>query len=187
MRALLYRDTFPRLVADLRSQPWKWMSRLVFLLGPWAAFWMVEILNQNDVFSDLQAWQVLMNLVWYYILFFVCRLVLGRRRRAAGLAICLSFVIGLVNHYVLRFRGRILFPADVASWKTAANVADAFDFSIDTYMEQAAVLLVAYLFLVWMCQPQPKRDKLPLPVGIVGWVFASATRLPSSLPACCLP
>lgn len=69
MRALLYRDTFPRLVADLRSQPWKWMSRLVFLLGPWAAFWMVEILNQNDVFSDLQAWQVLMNLVWYYILF----------------------------------------------------------------------------------------------------------------------
>ena len=44
---------------------------------------MVEILNQNDVFSDLQAWQVLMNLVWYYILFFVCRLVLGRLRRAA--------------------------------------------------------------------------------------------------------
>lgn len=171
MRALLYRDTFPRLVADMKGQPWKWLSRLVFLLGPWAAFWMVEILNQNDVFSDLQAWQVLMNLVWYYILFLVCRLVLGRRRRAAALAICLSFLIGLVNHYVLRFRGRILFPADVASWKTAANVADAFDFSIDVYMEQAAVLLVAYLFLVWMCQPQPKRDRLPLPIGIVAWVF----------------
>lgn len=171
MKALLYRDTFPRLLADMKGQPWKWLSRLVFLLGPWAAFWMVEILNQNDVFSDLQAWQVLMNLVWYYILFLVCRLVLGRRRRAAALAICLSFLIGLVNHYVLRFRGRILFPADVASWKTAANVADAFDFSIDVYMEQAAVLLVAYLFLVWMCQPQPKRDRMPLPVGIVAWVF----------------
>lgn len=171
MRALLYRDTFPRLIADLRRQPGKWLSRLVFLLGPWAALWMVEILNQNDVFSDLQAWQVLMNLVWYYILFLVCRLVLGRLRRAAGLAICLSFFIGLVNHYVLRFRGRILFPADVASWKTAANVADAFDFSIDSYMEQAAVLLVAYLFLVWMCRPQFKRARLPLPAGIAAWVF----------------
>lgn len=171
MRALLYRDTFPRLIADLRNQPGKWLSRLVFLLGPWVALWMVEILNQNDVFSDLQAWQVLMNLVWYYILFFVCRLMLGRLRRAAGLAICLCFVVGLVNHYVLRFRGRILFPADVASWKTAANVADAFDFSIDSYMEQAAVLLVAYLFLVWMCCPQKKRAKLPLPVGVVAWVF----------------
>lgn len=171
MRALLYRNTFPRFVADLKNQPGKWLSRLVFLLGPWVALWMVEILNQNDVFSDLQAWQVLMNLVWYYILFFVCRLVLGRLRRAAGLAICLCFVVGLVNHYVLRFRGRILFPADVASWKTAANVADAFDFSIDSYMEQAAVLLVAYLFLVWMCQPQRKRAKLPLLVGIVSWMF----------------
>lgn len=171
MRALLYRDTFPRLVADWKNQPGKWLARLVFLLGPWAAFWMVEILNQNDVFSDLQAWQVLMNLVWYYILFFVCRLLLGRIRRAAALAISLCFVVGLVNHYVLRFRGRILFPADVASWKTAANVADAFDFSIDAYMQQAAVLWVAYLFLVWICQPQRKRERVPLAVGIVSWAF----------------
>ena len=56
LRSLLYRDTFPRLAADLREQPGKWLSRLVFLLGPWASFWMVEILNENDVFSDLYAW-----------------------------------------------------------------------------------------------------------------------------------
>ena len=173
MRALLYRDTFPRLVADLKKRPGAWLSRLVFLLGPWATFWMVEILNQNDVFSDLQAWQVLMNLVWYYILFLVCRLALGRLRRAAAVAAGLSFLVGLVNHYVLRFRGRILFPADVASWKTAANVADAFDFSIDAYMEQAAVLLVAYLFLVWSCPGQTRRARLPLPVGVAGWVFCA--------------
>ena len=86
LRSLLYRDTFPRLTADLREQPGKWLSRLVFLLGPWASFWMVEILNENDVFSDLYAWQVLMNLIWYYIWFVLCRLVLGRRRRAA--AVC---------------------------------------------------------------------------------------------------
>lgn len=64
----------------------RWLARLVFLLGPWACLWMVETLNENDVFSDLYAWQVLMNMVWYYILFAVCRLVLGRNRRAAALA-----------------------------------------------------------------------------------------------------
>ena len=90
LRSLLYRDTFPRLAADLREQPGKWLSRLVFLLGPWASFWMVEILNENDVFSDLYAWQVLMNLIWYYIWFVVCRLALGRRRRAAALAAVFS-------------------------------------------------------------------------------------------------
>ncbi len=162
MRALIYGDFFPRLLADLRDQLGKWRSRLVFLLGPWACLWMVEILNENDIFQDLYAWQVLMNMVWYYTLFALCRLVLGRNRRAAALGACLAFLAGLVNHYVLRFRGRILFPADVAAWRTAANVAGGFDYSFDQYIVQAGVLLTAYLFLVWACPAQRRRAKLPL-------------------------
>ncbi len=165
LRQLLYGDIFPRLLEDWRRQPGKWMSRLIFLLGPWASFWMVEILNGNDVFSDLYAWQVLMNLIWYYIWFALCRLVLGRRRRAAALAAGSCFLVGLVNHYVLRFRGRILFPADLSAWRTAANVADAFDFSIDLEMQEAMILLTAYLFCVLFCVPQRRRDKLPRPLA----------------------
>ena len=84
---------------------------------------MVEILNENDVFSDLYAWQVLMNLVWYYLVLVLLRLVLGLRRH--GLVGGPQLLHRLVNHYVLRFRGRILFPADLTGWKTAANVAGA--------------------------------------------------------------
>ena len=161
MGTLLCRDGMLRLAANVRERPEQWLSRLIFLLGPWVSFWMVEILNGNDVFSDLYSWQVLMNLIWYYLLFLLCRLILGRRRRAAATAAGLSFFVGIVNHYVLRFRGRILFPADLTAWETAANVADAFDFSLDAAMRQGAVLLAAYLFLVWMCVPQRRRDKLP--------------------------
>ena len=127
----------------------RYLARLVFLLGPWLCLWMVEVLNQNDVFQDLDVWQVAMNLIWYYALFFVCRLILGRLRRAAALSAVLSFLVGLLNHYILRFRGRILFPADVAGWQTAANVG--------------------YLFLVWMCAPQRKRARLPLAASIPLW------------------
>lgn len=141
--------SFPKHAGD----PDRWISRLVFLLGPWAALWMVEILNENDVFQDLAAWQVLMNMIWYYLLFALCRLILGRRRRSAAVAVTLCFLVGLLNHYILRFRGRILFPADVAGWRTAANVASDFDYSLDHYIVQAAVLLVAYLFLVWPARP----------------------------------
>ena len=158
-----------RLRRDMRACPGKWGARLVFLLGPWVCLWMVETLNENDVFSDLYAWQVLMNMIWYYILFTVLRLVLGRIRRACALGICLAFLVGLVNHYVLRFRGRILFPADVTAWRTAANVADGFDYSMDAYIMQAAVLLTAYLFLVLVCPPQRKRARIPLPFALVAW------------------
>ena len=86
MGKLLHRDTLFRLAANVRERPEQWLSRLIFLLGPWVSFWMVEILNGNDVFSDLYSWQVLMNLIWYYLLFLLCRLILGRRRRAAATA-----------------------------------------------------------------------------------------------------
>jgi len=143
----------------------------VFLLGPWICLWMVEILNENDIFEDLYAWQILMNLVWYYALFVVLRLILGRNRRAAGAGVCLCFAVGLVNHYVLRFRGRILFPADVTGWRTAANVAEGFDYSADQYIVQAGILLVSYLFLVFVCSPQKKRAPLPLWTCIPLWVL----------------
>lgn len=169
MRALLYADTFPRLVRDWREDPGKWLSRLVFLLGPWVCLWMVELLNENDVFDDLAAWQVLMNMVFYYFLFTALRLILGRNRRAAALGTVLSFAFGLVNHYVLRFRGRILFPADITGWRTAANVAGGFDYSTDQYITQAAVLFTAYLFLVFFCVPQRRRKKVKLPAALLLW------------------
>lgn len=153
-----------------KKHPEAQISRLILLLGPWFCLWMVETLNENDIFKDLEFWQILMNLVWYYILFIAVRLILGRNRRAAALSSVLVFVLGLVNHYVLRFRGRILFPADVTGWRTAANVADGFDYSIDPYIMQAGVLLVVYLFLILVCPAQKKRARIKLPVAVVLWV-----------------
>ena len=169
MRVLQYNDTLSRLMRDWRENPSRWASRLVFLLGPWACLWMVEILNENNVFEDLAAWQVLMNMIFYYSIFAALRLILGRNRRAAAVGTVFCFLFGLVNHYVLRFRGRILFPADITGWRTAANVAKGFDYSADTYITQAAILLTAYLFLVFFCTPQKKRAKLPVLGCVALW------------------
>jgi len=161
MKALLYGDTFPRLWQDMKVAPGKWLSRLVYLLGPWFCFIMVEILNKNDLIEDFAPWQVFFNLIWYYILFYLARVLLGRRRRAGALITLLCFGFGLVNHYVLRFRGRIIFPADLQAWRTAANVLDGFDLSPDIYVKQALILLIAYLFLLFICPAQKKRDPSP--------------------------
>ena len=161
MKALLYGDTFPRLWQDMKDDPGKWLSRLVYLLGPWFCFIMVELLNKNDLIEDFAPWQVFFNLIWYYILFYLARVLLGRRRRAGTVITLLCFGVGLVNHYVLRFRGRIIFPADLQAWRTAANVLDGFDLSPDIYVSQALILLIAYLFLLFACPAQRKRDSSP--------------------------
>ena len=80
---------------------------------------------------------------------------------------------GAAQPLYLRFRGRILFPADVAGWRTAANVASDFDYSLDHYIVQAAVLLVAYLFLVWACPAQRRRDRMPRLAGALLILFGA--------------
>ena len=138
-------------------RPQEWCARLIFLLGPWFCFVSVEFLNKNELIADFAPWQVLFNLIWYYIVFFLFRLLLGRRRRAGVAAALVCFAVGLVNHYVLRFRGRILFPADLSAWRTAMNVADGFDFSPDIHVTQASIVLAAYLFLLAVCPGQKHR------------------------------
>ena len=167
MRALLYADTFPRLLRDMKHDPGKWLSRLVYLLGPWFCFVIVEFLNKNDLIEDFAPWQVFFNLIWYYILFYLARVILGRRRRAGAVITLLCFGVGLVNHYVLRFRGRIIFPADLNAWRTAANVLDGFDLSPDIYVNRALVVLIAYLFLLAVCPAQKRRDPTPRWLGAV--------------------
>lgn len=167
MYKLLFGKEFPQLWDDMRRRPGCFMSRLVFLLGPWFTFASVELLNKNELLRDFESWQLLFNLIWYYIIFSVFRLVLGRLRRAAVGAAVSCFAFGLVNHYVLRFRGRILFPADISGWRTAANVLDGFDLTPDIWVRQAAIVLVCYLFLVAVCPAQTRRERLPRVGGAV--------------------
>lgn len=167
MYKLLFGKTFPQLWEDMCRRPGCFLSRLVFLLGPWFTFWTVELLNQNSVARDFEGWQLLFNLIWYYIIFAVFRLVLGRLRRSAVGASLVCGLFGVVNHYVLRFRGRILFPADLSGWRTAVNVLDGFDLTPDLWMKQAAIVLTAYLFLVAVCPAQTKREALPRVGGAI--------------------
>lgn len=167
MYKLLFGKEFPQLWEDMRHRPGCFVSRLVFLLGPWFTFAAVELLNKSELLKDFEAWQLLFNMVWYYIIFSVWRLVLGRLRRAAACAAVTCFIFGLVNHYVLRFRGRILFPADISGWRTAVNVLDGFDLTADVWVKQAAIVLVVYLFLVAVCPAQRRREKLPRVGGAI--------------------
>ena len=47
------------------------LHRLLFLLGPWLAFFMVEILNKNNPFTALNPTQVTLNAIWYYSFFWL--------------------------------------------------------------------------------------------------------------------
>ena len=137
------------------------VTRLLFLLGPFVSLLMVETLNERNPFTNLDAQEWWMNLVLYAVVWLAFWLVLGRRRRAAAAGSVFFFTAGLANHYVLKFKGLILFPHDIAGLRTAANVAATYDFTPDKAIWQALGMLAAYLLLLKvLALPQSKREYL---------------------------
>ena len=147
-------------------------SRLLLVLGPWCAYAMVEVLNNNDPVNSLTATQVCFNLLWYYLIFWAVRLLIGRRNLACAVSSGLCFAFGLANHYVLTFRGRIIFPCDILGLKTAANVARDYDYTPDRAIWQALCLLGLYWLLLLAAHAldhRRGRQRLPRAVGIASW------------------
>ena len=135
------------------------LSRVLFLLGPLVALFQVELLNETNPYLNLEPDEFIMNMIWYAIVFFLSWLIFGRRRRAAVAACCFFEVIGIINHYVLEFRGRILFPHDISAIRTAVNVVDEYDFTPDNYIwGTLALMLVYFLLLKLFAVPQPERS-----------------------------
>lgn len=148
-----------RAVQEVRHHARLWWSRLIFWLSPLAALFMVEIMNEKNPFMNLNFEEFIMNMAWYVILLFVFWLMFGRRRRAATVYMLVMFVLGMVNHFVLIYRGRILFPQDITSWQTAANVAGEYDLTPDSYIWGAAAILVLWMVLIrFVMSPQYKRE-----------------------------
>ena len=123
-------------------------ARAAFLLGPWLSYIMVEVLNNNNPFTAHSTEQDLLNLIWYYLIFWLFRMLLGRKVLAGGVSAVVCFLFGLANHYVLSFRGRIIFPCDLLTLDTAAVVAKSYDYTPDKQIWIALAVLGGYLLLL---------------------------------------
>ena len=145
------------LVRPTRRAPGQAILWALFAITPFLCFFEVEILSENNPFTKLEPWQWVMNLAWYYCLLFIGFLITGRRKGAIAFDAIFSFAIGLVNHYVLQFRGRALFPIDLLSLKTAANVADNYDYTPDNSIFGALAILLVLLVSLFFLPRQKKR------------------------------
>lgn len=163
-------------------------NRLLLALGPWVSYLCMEYLNENDPFSGLNRTQLLFSMAWYYLIYWCVRMLLGRRRPAAAGSALVLFAIGLANHYVLTFRGRIIFPCDLMSLGTAVNVAAAYDYTPDRGVWIAAAILGAYMLLLLLAPREYGRKKLRRSVcaaslataGVFLYAFFCTSWLPDS-------
>ncbi|MEG1857572.1 MAG: LTA synthase family protein, partial [Pseudoflavonifractor sp.] len=154
------------------------ISRIFWALGPVAGYCMVEVLNGNHPFTDFSGLQIVLNLALYYSMALLVYLPVGRRNLSCGISTALFWCIGMANHYVTSFRGRTIFPGDLLSLQTAANVAGNYSYAFDLIQYITLGILAVFLLLLTLLPPQHGRSRLrlrsALPVTLGAALFLGA-------------
>lgn len=123
-------------------------SYLVFLISPIVSFALLEFLNENTNIFHFSLIRFCMNLIVYYMVYFIF-LTLTRRVHIASIVGFVFFTIyALINSFVQQFRGNPILPFDIYSIRTAMNVAGEYKFSLNTTQIVFVGLSLFYLIII---------------------------------------
>ena len=118
------------------------ITLLLVILPPAACFYLMEWYSHNP-FMVVRPWAQFFNIVLFLLVTIVLFLLTGKLKTAHRIGYGVAMIYGIANSYVVRFRTNPIVPWDIFSWKTAASVADNYNFMPDTRM-----VVVTLVFLV---------------------------------------
>ena len=119
-------------------------SILLWLVTPALSFFLLETLT-HSVAEDMELPLILLNLVFYYLLYGLILAVSKRSWVSLGLGSLLVMIIGLIDYYVIQFRSVPLYPWDILSVKTAMSVSDNYSYSLD---KEAVMIVACFVLLI---------------------------------------
>lgn len=124
------------------------------LIPPAAFFYLLEFYSHNP-FQEVRPWAQLFNVLLFELIAGILFCLTGRLRLSYRIEAVAAMLFGIVNAYVVRFRTNPIVPWDIFSWRTAASVADNYDFTPDTRM-----VVVTLIFMAVIAALQPVKLKI---------------------------
>ncbi len=119
---------------------------LAVILPPAVCFYLMECYSHNP-FAVVRPWAQFFNIVLFELITVLLFLLTGKLRTAHRIVFGAAMIYGIANSYVVRFRTNPIVPWDIFSWKTAASVADNYDFMPDTRMVVVTLVFLATIAL----------------------------------------
>lgn len=144
---------------------------VLFLLLPVATLCMMEFLHGTFIYN----WSPMVFLENYcfmlvlYLLFFAC---VGNIHTPVTLVNIFCYIFGMVNHFVLEFRGTPFVPADLFSAKTGMTVAGGYNIAPDNQVVLSTTLFVLLLVIAHKMRME-NPDKRIVRAVRVGGVLAA--------------
>lgn len=147
-------------IADVK----RWTRYLIgFAIVPIISFYLMEAFEHNALAEVRQEAQWF-NILIFELIAWTLYLLIGRMTTALRIELALALAFGLTNHYVMAFRSTPFVPWDLLSARTAASVAQNYDFTPTPRMIVVTVLFVLLMVAVRILRKVP-RIKLPIRLG----------------------
>lgn len=145
-------------------------TMLSFVLSIFVSYIIIELLNQNILFSLYTK-----RLIFNFIVIIFLHLFIYAISNKINLTIILSnsiiFILGLVNYIVTCFRGTPLVPWDILFIKTAAYVASSYTFVLSHYLLLSIALFVFILSIALKAKYIFKNKKVNLSLRFLFLIF----------------
>lgn len=150
---------------EIKSNEWK--KRIAYIVGfaivPVICFYLMEAFEHNALVEVRQEAQWF-NILIFELLAWVLYFLIGRMTAALRIELGLALAFGITNHYVMAFRSTPFVPWDLLSVRTAASVAQNYDFTPTPRMIIVTVLFLVLLAGVHVLRKAP-RIRLPIRLG----------------------
>lgn len=138
---------------DLFNKIW---HMLFMLLMPFVTITMTECLN--DVFIyDMTYLGFLGNYLLVVIMYFIIFALSGSFRLSYLIVNPILYGLGLAHSYIMDFRGTPFLPMDFLSIKTAAGVANTYNYT-PTYKVMTASLIFIFIIIIGVKTKTPKYN-----------------------------
>ncbi len=156
------------ILLDIRAG--KIASVFLYLILPFISLWALE--NYSHVLTDLTIPILVLNLIFFYLIYGLGALLFGSVRVGFSAATLIPMLFGLANYFVVAFRGTPIVPWDLLSLGTAVSVADNYEFTLSW---KACFSLMAFLWMILISSKSTVRFRRK-PVRFIG-AFAAALLL----------
>lgn len=144
------------------------ISILSLVILPIFLFYTMEWFLRNP-FEKMRFSAQFLNIVFFeltaVLMFFATKSV----KIAIRIEAVIALLIGLINYFVVQFRSNPVQPWDIFSVRTAASVADNYEYSLERH---AVICIVVFLLIFVLCHFIPKWGVMKKKVRITGSIIA---------------
>ena len=131
----------------------KIIDTLLLIIIPILIFYTMEWFLRNP-FEKMRFPIQLLNIAFFELFAFFLFFATKRLRLALRIEAVIALLIGLINYFVIQFRSNPVMPWDIFSIRTAASVADNYQYKLEA---RAIACILVFVVIFAVCQLASKK------------------------------